>query len=63
MKRSVADDSESSYHTNRLHLNTSSSASNVSVVENECRSEVWRCMSGIMEEGVKHITRPMDMIG
>ena len=62
MKRSVDEDSYSNNHL--LHLSTSSSLNNgSSLPDQQCRSEVWRCMSNIMEDGVKHITKPMDMIG
>ena len=44
---------------------TTSHGSSANVTENEnayCVTEVWGCMSGMMEETVKHLHKPVDIL-
>ena len=45
-------------------LNTTSSAASNSTgagMSGVCRSEVWSCMSGVMEGGIKYVEKPGDI--
>ena len=54
-KRSVDTDYGTSLLTSVTRNTTVSGMAGV------CRSEVWSCMSGVMEEGIKYIERPEDI--
>lgn len=41
----------------RISVNESDS----SQMQGQCRSEVWHCMSGVMEGGIKYIKQPADI--
>ena len=53
------EESEESIDTSLLSSVTRNST--VSGMPGVCRSEVWSCMSGVMEGGVKYVEKPEDI--
>ena len=41
----------------RAAVNTSQTSS----MPEDCRLEVWRCMSGVLETGIRYVETPRDM--
>ena len=53
--------SQSQLSKRSASLSPSANSSRPGLMPEECRTEVWQCMSGVMEAGVSYVDRPSQL--
>ena len=53
----LLEETEENENTNEMIKTTAESSS----MPEDCRLEVWQCMSGVLESGIRYVETPRDM--